>query len=155
MNYFIFNWPGQPQQTCPNPPSETLYEENVSSSSGAFLSRICAINLGKTQLDSQIYCQNHGMRLYIINSDQTQSELFRITTKYLTNSANSLWIDGTLEDDGNWYISNNLAYSGLDFQVTSNTINDSLSLSSAGIQFHVEGRPRTSTYWFVCELNNT
>lgn len=96
------------------------------------------------------------MRLFIVDTNQTQYELFRIATKALTITANNLYVDGRKESDGNWYYYGNgygkaLAYVGLEFGANPGD-GDALSAFSDGVQYRMHGTQKNSKNWFACEF---
>jgi hypothetical protein len=142
---------------CPNPVSDSLYEGEVFSSTGDYIKQLCAIDKGLTQEQAYQYCFDYGMRLYVINSEDDQNELFRITTEHFgTNNDWKLFIDGVCSNS-EWFYKYTFtptpAYSGLRFTPNVSWGCESLCVHNRndGLGFNLGSFSEESRFWFVCE----
>lgn len=72
--------PAAVPKRCGNPFADTLYQDNVLNADGTYMKRLCAIGLGELNYDAAFqYCKTYGMKMYVVDSAQSQSELFRIS----------------------------------------------------------------------------
>jgi hypothetical protein len=142
---------------CPNPVSQSLFEGNVLSSSGTYIKRLCAINYGYTQEQAYQYCKSYNMRLYVINNDDEQNELIRMTTANLgSQNPNNLFVDGVCSNSKWFYMYSGVetpAYAGIRFKAQSSITCESLIISNEGDGkgFNMNSYPSVSSFWFVCE----
>jgi hypothetical protein len=97
------------------------------------------------------------MRLYVINSDDEQSELIRMTTAALgRKNPNNLFVDGVCNSNQWFYMYSGAktpAYTGLKFKVQPFTICESLVVSNEGDGkgFNMSSYSAALKFWFVCE----
>ena len=138
--------------SCPNPVSELLFTDKILDSTGGYIKTVCAINILDGQIRGLKYCEKYGMHLYIIDSNQTQNELFRVTADHLRKPSNALWISGTSRP-GMWvYDSYIPLYSQLRLKDASYPVNVGLSLISIGGKYQLDGKTQGIQQWYICEI---
>lgn len=141
--------------------NECSRQENILDASGKLLTTTCILGTRITYDEAAKACKNYQMTLLKVKHEKTQSA---IISKYgvLFEPEISFWINGRLEDDGNWYtfdtltmLKNKLKRTEISFpnNTRSSEMKQELCLTLTGAMKMV-GEDCAGKRWAFCEALN-
>jgi hypothetical protein len=135
--------------------------QDILSSTGAYIKTACIIKSPMIAYDAQIFCSDNNMKMFSIESTDTQTGLFSFLKSSGTQT--NFWLNGERELEFKfWYYFSYRedpvrAFNGLTWVSNSNTAvgKDCLMAILQGTTFMVDGTACSSVYWPVCEFRKT
>jgi hypothetical protein len=80
---------------------ETLYKINEN---GVYKKTACLVQNGKSYTAAKAYCESYSMKLFVIDSDPVQTQLFTYLETKWANSLMTYRVDGVYDTtDNSWY----------------------------------------------------
>lgn len=144
-------------------PCNNADETSVSldDSSGAYIKSACLVELLFGQADAKNYCERKGMKLFTIDSAETQTSLLDYLQPNFSSIEIYFRVDGIKDEtDGKWYYYSNgktLAFSGLDWLVSADTLSgrNTMVVTNTKIDWimKVDGVDASSEFPFICEFS--
>jgi hypothetical protein len=128
-----------------------------------YIKTACIVNIAVSQAEAKSYCESNSMKFFIIDSEETQTEIFKYFETLDTNNVDKVFrIDGERSaSDGNWYTSDfALVIDQLKWLVSSDTFdtydflmisNMAWPLSKIRPTFTVDGIDGETVFPFICE----
>jgi hypothetical protein len=140
---------------------ETQYKINVS---GVYKKTACLVQNAKSYTDANAYCESYSMKLFVIDSDPVQTQLFTyLETKWAT-SLMIYRVDGIYDTtDNSWYYysyGKTPAFAGLRWVFSSDTYdpyncmtisNFAYPMSKISATFAVDANDVSEPIYFICE----
>lgn len=140
----------------PNCPTDQ--QAIITNDDGSYLKTICVVRKAKTHSESYNFCASYGYKLLVIESSNTQTQIFNALTKWFGVSS-VLWIDGIRKNgtDDDWYYysyEKTLVSRDLNWQSSPAMSTGCLNVFSSKTSWFVRGNNCTDTANAVCEHKN-
>lgn len=128
-------------------------KRDFNSPTGTYVKSICEVLKLSNYFDAITSCRGEGMELFVVDSSETQSSLFKFARRDVNNN---FWINGKRNDSGVWLSQNPeeaLIFPGLIWSSRRSPAK-CLSLVKNGRNFEAMAYSCTETAFFYCEFLN-
>lgn len=128
---------------------------DVMSSTGKYIKSVCVLDPGFDHPGSYKACESTGMKLYVIDSTDTQNEIFRIVKLLFgTGGWHIIWVDGIKDATGWFYYSygKKAAWTGLKWQTSAAKAKGCVAVTDYFGPYNIDGFPCDGGCTYACEL---
>lgn len=132
---------------------DPLIEFQITSYSNAFL-----LASAKSFYNASVYCENHGMKLFKINSSYKQNLIFNHTENFFSSGGGTrIWVNGHWSSDGQQWLSypdNEVVFTPTQSNIFYHYTDDRYCLAIESFEintYEIARVPCSATNYFYCE----